>query len=351
VKGWSFATVLDKAAYGSPNQDGPPSSMPVVRRLRAPSVIGDADYLMPFDPDLALRQAAITRAQELSEAYDGLVPLAALRHGFQFRGKRISFGSFYKGIHRPKEMQSPAALTLMTAAEKPGRPRPYEDEIDLDGGAILYHYRSGALDQPDNRALEAAHELQSPLIYFKGIAPGQYVVIAPVFIHVNDSASRLVLLEKGLEGIDTQPGGPISTPDMRKYALREVRVRLHQQRFRQDVLRAYRQRCTVCALRGHGLVQAAHIVADPSPEGIAAVINGLALCAIHHLAYDRNLLGIDPVGGVHIARRLREEHDGPMLREGLQGFHGARIRKPRLEADHPDPERLAVRFSAFEAAA
>ena len=49
-------------------------------------------------------------------------------------------------------------------------------------------------------------------------------------------------------------------------------------------------------------MQAAHIVADPSPEGIAAVVNGLALCAIHHLAYDRDLLGIDPAGGVHIAR-------------------------------------------------
>jgi putative restriction endonuclease len=306
---------------------------------------------MLADPDLALRQAAITRAQELAEAYDGLIPLAALREGFQFRGQRISFGSFYKGIHRPKEMQTPAALTLMTAAEKAGRARPYEDEIDEDGGAILYHYRAGALDQPDNRALEVAHELQSPLIYFKGIAPGQYVAIAPVFVRVNDPASRMVLLDKGFAGVDTQPGGPVSTPDMRRYALREVQVRLHQQRFRQGVLRAYRQRCAVCSLRGQELVQAAHIVEDPSPEGIAAVVNGLALCAIHHLAYDRNLLGIDPAGEVHIARRLREQHDGPMLREGLQGFHGASIRRPTAVAEHPDPERLAVRFSAFEAAA
>lgn len=303
------------------------------------------------DPDLALRQAAITRAQELGEAYDGLVPLAALRVGFEFRGRRISYGSFYKGIHRPKEMQGPAALTLMTAAERPGKARPYEDEIDLDDGAILYHYRAGAVDQPDNRALEAAHDIQCPLIYFKGLAPAQYVVIAPVFVRVNDPASRMVLLDKGLQGIDTQPGGPVSTPDMRRYALREVRVRLHQQRFRQEVLRAYRQRCTVCALRGQELVQAAHIVADPTPGGLATVVNGLALCAIHHLAYDRNLLGIDPSGVVHIARRLREEHDGPMLREGIQGFHGAEIRKPRLVAERPDPQRLAIRFEQFESVA
>jgi putative restriction endonuclease len=76
----------------------------------------------------------------------------------------------------------------------------------------------------------------------------------------------------------------------------------------------------------------------------------MALCAIHHLAYDRNLLGIDPDGVVHIARRLLDEHDGPMLREGLQGFHGSAIHFPRRTPDRPDPERLAVRFERFSRA-
>jgi putative restriction endonuclease len=175
--------------------------------------------------------------------------------------------------------------------------------------------------------------------------------IAPVFVAENDPAERAVLLQVGVPLVDIQPGGPVSPVDARAYTLRMVRARLHQQRFRQEVLRAYQHRCTICALREKDLVQAAHIVADPSPEGIAAVVNGLALCAIHHLAYDRNLLGIDAAGAVHIARRLREERDGPMLREGLQGFHGATIRKPQLVSEHPDPERLAIRFAAFEAAA
>jgi hypothetical protein len=54
------------------------------------------------------------------------------------------------------------------------------------------------------------------------------------------------------------------------------------------------------------------------------MVNGIALCAIHHPAYDRNLLGIDPGGVVHIARRLLQEADGPMLRNGLQGFDALR---------------------------
>jgi len=40
--------------------------------------------------------------------------------------------------------------------------------------------------------------------------------------------------------------------------------------------------------------------------------------AIHHLAFDRNLLGIDPEGVVHIAGHVLREIDGPMLRTGLE---------------------------------
>ncbi len=49
----------------------------------------------------------------------------------------------------------------------------------------------------------------------------------------------------------------------------------------------------------------------------------------------------------HITRRLGDEHDGPMLREGLQGFHGASIVLPRAVLDRPDPVRLGERFERF----
>ncbi|HEX6460133.1 MAG TPA: HNH endonuclease [Thermoleophilaceae bacterium] len=303
-----------------------------------------------LDPDHDLRVTAHQRARELGQRYDGLVPVSVLREGFWFRGDRISFGSFQKGIHRPRQMLGPAALTLTTAARVPGKRAAYDDELDADGRSILYHYRTGPIDQPDNRALRAAYDAQVPLIYFRGLAPGQYVVVQPVFVTADDPGARAVLLEVGLPVADLQGEGIVSSPNVRAYALREVRQRLHQQRFRLEVLTAYRHRCAICALREPELVQAAHIVDDSDQEGgIAAVVNGLALCAIHHLAYDRNLMGIDPEGVVHIARRLREETDGPMLREGLQGFHGAAILRPGRPSDQPDPERLALRFERFAA--
>jgi len=296
------------------------------------------------DPDLTLRQAAVARARQLAQNYDDLVPLARLRDGFEHDGRRMSFGSFYKGIHRSTTQRGAAALTLTTSVKDP-----YAD--GFEGDSFTYAYRAGAIDQADNRALRAAFELQTPLVYFRALAPGQYWVVAPMFVTADDPAARMVVLEPGLPVQDMQPGGLVSGIDVRAYATREARYRLHQQRFKLDVMRAYRHRCAICTLRERELVQAAHIVPDSEAEGVAAVVNGLALCAIHHLAFDRNLLGIDPDGVVHIADRLLREIDGPMLRTGLQGFHGGRIALPRRQEDRPDQQRLELRFERFTRAA
>jgi putative restriction endonuclease len=298
------------------------------------------------DPDLELRQAAVARARRLAEEYDDLVPRHRLLEGFDFAGTQVSFGSLQRGIHRARIQRGPAALTLMTSFKDP-----YADAFDEAEASFTYAYRTGLIDQPDNRALRAAFELQTPLVYFRALAPSQYLVVAPMFVTADDPGARAVILEPGLPIQDMQPGGLVSGPDVRAYATREARIRLHQQRFKLDVMRAYRHRCAICALRERSLVQAAHIVPDVDPQGIAAVVNGLALCAIHHLAFDRNVLGIDPDGVVHIARRLLDETDGPMLRTGLQGFHGAAIGLPRRPADRPDPARLEHRFKRFEQAA
>jgi putative restriction endonuclease len=319
-------------------------------RPRTPSVVFESalgeSSVVPADPDLALRQTAVGHARELARRYDDLVPLDRLREGFVHDGRRVSFGSFQKGIHRSQLQRGAAALTLTTSFKDP-----YADAFDATGALFTYAYRSGAIDQPDNRALRAAWELRTPLVYFRALAPSQYLVVAPMFVTADDPGARAVLLEPGLPVQDMQPGGLVSGPDMRAYATREARLRLHQQRFKLDVMRAYRHRCAICTLRERALVQAAHIVPDVEPEGIAAVVNGLALCAIHHLAFDRNLLGIDPTGVVHISDRLLREIDGPMLKTGLQGFHGAPIALPRRPEDRPDPARLETRFERFVRAA
>ena len=320
---------------------------------------------MSGDTDYELRLVAIGRVNELAHRYGDIVPVTALREGFVFAGRRVPFSSFYSGIFRPRGMTGPAALSLTTAPPKPINAAPYDDGYDATTNSFVYHYRSPqstsaravAAAEADNRALRAAASLRVPIIYFRGIGPGQYAPVAPTFVIHDDPALGRVSLQASVLIGDASIADPMTSAgvlpdvDLRRYATREAVVRLHQHRFREIVLRAYSGKCAVCALREADLLQAAHILEDHDPEGVAAVVNGIALCAIHHLAYDRNLMGIDPSGTVHVSERLLREVDGPMLRSGLQSFHGAAILQPRRREERPDPQRLEVRFARFREAA
>ena len=59
----------------------------------------------------------------------------------------------------------------------------------------------------------------------------------------------------------------------------------------------------LAGLRHHELLEAAHIVADSDPEGEPVVSNGLALCKLHHAAFDANILGVHPDYRVEVRPR------------------------------------------------
>jgi putative restriction endonuclease len=98
------------------------------------------------------------------------------------------------------------------------------------------------------------------------------------------------------------------------------------------------------------LLDAAHIIADADPRGIASVSNGLSLCKIHHSAFDVNILGVDQDYIVHVREDVLAETDGPMLLHGLQEMQGQKLTVPRTQRLKPDRDRLAERFERFVAA-
>jgi putative restriction endonuclease len=76
--------------------------------------------------------------------------------------------------------------------------------------------------------------------------------------------------------------------------------------------------------------------------------NGLSLCKLHHTAFDVGILGIRPDLVVELRPDVLEEVDGPMLRHGLQGFEGGRLRVlPRRVEDQPNENFLAERYESF----
>ncbi len=135
----------------------------------------------------------------------------------------------------------------------------------------------------------------------------------------------------------------------RRYALREVKARLHQASFRDAVVSAYGGRCAISDLPEPRLLDAAHIVMDADEQlGQPIVSNGLPLTKIHHAAFDTHLIGVDPDFRIHVSDRLLDLHDGPFLELGLKGIVGQVIQLPRRSEDRPDRDRLALRFEQFK---
>jgi putative restriction endonuclease len=75
------------------------------------------------------------------------------------------------------------------------------------------------------------------------------------------------------------------------------------------------------------------------------------MSAIHHWAFDANLLAIRPDHVIEIRREVLDDHDGPTLQHALQGVHGSVITLPRRRALQPNRDLLEERYERFRAVA
>lgn len=303
---------------------------------------------MSLDRDMQFRLAVFSHVQQLREKYGGTLPGAALNEGIVYEGVRVPIWNYQKGIFRPAFLRDPgAALTLFSAFNGP-----YDDRNDPDEGAFVYRYQGRDPSNRDNTSAIRAFEFRRPLLFIVGVRPGAYEALFPAYIVGADPTElsfRVVIDGVGDIAI---PGEPESTvlEIRRGYRTVAAKKRIHADQFRWMVLGAYREQCAMCRLRHEKLLDAAHILPDSDPRGSPTLPNGLSLCKIHHTAYDVGILGIDPMYQIHLRQDILDEHDGPMLRHGLQKMHGECIYTPRSEAKKPNREFLAERFEAFRAA-
>lgn len=265
---------------------------------------------------------------------------------FQFRGEQFRLMDAQAGIRKPRGWS--AALSIRTVYTPEGASRPYDDTVGSDG-LVRYKWRGVDPEQADNRALRAAMQQRVPLIWFFGVGTAIYQPIFPVYLLWEEPDLHQFAIDPDVARTLIPEGSRVEEK-LKRYVMREVRQRLHQPVFRATVLRAYETRCAVCALGHSELLDAAHIVPDRLEEGIASVRNGLAMCKIHHAAFDAQILGIRPDRVVQIRRDLLDEIDGPMLKHGLQGCHGQPLRiVPRSRSERPDEDLLASAYERFQA--
>jgi putative restriction endonuclease len=306
---------------------------------------------MPLDLDDSVRAAAFAflaeQARLRGEWWPPVLPLSVLQGGFLFDGQKVNLLFAGRGIFKPQILSMPLSFT--TRPPELDKPAPYDDTFGY--GHLVYRYQGTSATSPDNVGLREAMARKKPLIYFRGIVKGVYLAVWPVQV-VGDSPDDLAFQ------VAFDPGDAVATPEMtlmtedaqRTYAVQLVKRRLHQEGFRERVLAAYQRTCAVCSLRHQELLDAAHILPDSHPRGEPIVPNGLALCKLHHAAFDNNLIGIRPDRVLEVRSDILGEIDGPMLLHGLQGLHGSSITVPREPQHRPASDRLDERYAEFRRA-
>ena len=293
--------------------------------------------------DEDVRTACFLALDVLRAQFGDEIPYkAGLDQGFAFRGRRVPFLNLQKGIYRAAAQRGPAALSIQTSAKTP-----YDDEAVEEG--FLYAYRAGAIDQSDNRALRAAHALGVPLVYFVAAKPGWYEPLYPFYVSEDRPSQRRVLVSVGrrVGPMDELEPIPITDPIERKYAAREVKVRLHQRRFRWLVIPAYREQCAICRLKKVRLLDAApSLRAIRRPTGTPAFRTTSLSVRSTIVLSTRIWSGSRPTTPSmlpDVFSRTRTVRCSICSR----GFRARRSKPPRRSAWHPDPERLAERFERF----
>lgn len=268
---------------------------------------------------------------------------------FRFNGDRVPLTDRGRGIRKPAGMA--AALSISTVFTPPKEVPPYADTEGADG-MLRYKIRGGNPEQADNVALRNAMIGGLPLIWFVGVSSGVYLPRYPVHLVVEEREKNqfVVALDQVQRQLITAPDQEVSADD-RRYSEAITMQRLHQPLFRARVLEAYERRCAMCRLRHASLLDASHILDDKHSMGQPVVPNGLALCKIHHAAFDQNIIGVNPDLEIAVRRDILAEVDGPMLRYGIQALEGERLSAPRQRHSSPDKERLEIRFQEFLGAA
>ena len=172
---------------------------------------------------------------------------------------------------------------------------------------------------PDNAGLRLAMERCLPLIHFQRVVEGKYFATWPVYVIADSPATltfTVAIADSGIYRLNPDnrltQDSPLSLAKdpVRAYIARQVKTRLHQHQFRENVVLAYHKQCACCRLKHEELLDAAHIIPDFDPQGAPVIPNGISLCKLHHAAFDSFIIGITPDYIIKVRQDILDEANG-----------------------------------------
>jgi putative restriction endonuclease len=160
-------------------------------------------------------------------------------------------------------------------------------------------------------------------------------------LHALGTDQNAIQLLDDMEHVSDYQIAAVANPG-RRQVIRTITTHYRCSRFRGAVLDAYGHSCAFCALQ-LALIDAAHIVPVAAPRSEDTVINGIALCKLHHFAYDAGLLSFNEGFEIQISggRLERLHRAGKMNRfPEFQAGLLTHVALPANAADYPPTELI-----------
>lgn len=181
---------------------------------------------------------------------------------------------------------------------------------------------------------------QEIAVAFKPSFLGDYAFQVKELHQVGEHPEEVSLLNT-VSDTDTTPP-PTLTASLvsleRRQVVQTIIRKVRSASFQDRVLTAYGYRCAMCGLQLK-LVEAAHILPVAAENSTDETSNGVALCALHHKAYDNKLLRFDEQYAVELnsqrvaalhAQNLGDGHDWWLEQQTF-----SRLRIPPSPNDRP----------------
>jgi putative restriction endonuclease len=148
-----------------------------------------------------------------------------------------------------------------------------------------------------------------------------------------------------LNSLDSLTEAQIATVQnhVRQTILSRIARKYRSSDFRKRVLGAYGHQCAACGVQLE-LIDAAHIIPVAANTSTDETRNGIALCKLHHTAYDRNLMSFDEHYKIEVSdsevSRLAAINLVGGLKEFKQHLRTAII-LPSDRRDYPPPQYIS----------
>lgn len=129
-------------------------------------------------------------------------------------------------------------------------------------------------------------------------------------------------------------------PATRQWAVSSTRRALRALNFSDRVMTAYSSRCAMCGVQLR-LLDGAHILPVADPESTDETANGIALCTLHHRAYDRGIVTFDIKNAIHVSGPRIDELKEAGLHAGLDAFQKGLLKEihvPSKAEERPKKE-------------